>query len=299
MQYDTQQLLFSQSPPIISRGDSTPVPEEFYEAGYSIIKNIGSPEQAISTLSSVIGNLDPNRLPLYGRFASQIQLAKADVIPVCDDVVATSFQALHFDMGQPIISEEPQTMYLITGLYLDKNAAPVTAKTRIISLKGLFSDQAQWGKPEEIEDRLIKYVNSYGDGWADINTRRLACFARVLDAVNGTTDVASFKDRTMGQWFINDKNVTAEECLRIERDFYFKHGIELRPIERHINLQPGQLLFFDNTRVIHGRFGQRKAKEVYQLMFGVEHAMPDDIDAFRRNLIQLLTENASTIRAHN
>ena len=289
MKYDTQTLLFKETPFITKTRSQVAMPDQFYSKGYAVLSGIKNPEHAADLLSNLIAGIDADRLPLYGRFASRIQLAKADQIPVCDDVVETSFQALHLDMGQPLISEHPQTMYLITGLYLDPNAEPVSAKTRIISLQGIFADENKWGAASEIEQRLVNYVKAYGDGWADINTHRLACFARVLDAVGGTTDVAGFKDKTMGQWFINDKSVGAEECLKVERDFYSKHGIELAPIEQHIQLQPGQLLFFDNTRVAHGRFGQRKAKEVYQFMFGVENADPSDIDTFRSAFVELLS----------
>lgn len=286
--FNEQKLLFGESNKIqISQKQGTLIPENFYQNGYGILDRIRDPQEAYTTLEKFISQINVQKLPLFSRFADKIQLAKADLIPVCDDVVESSFQVLHLDMGQPIISNIPQTMYLLTGLYapIDKQAG--TAKTRILPLKGFFND-TKWGSSSEIEQKLIDYVESYGDGWADVNTKRLSCFARVLDAVGGTTDVATYRDKTVGQWFQSDKKLDAEESLRNEQRFYAQKGIDLNVLEKHIQIKPGQLLFFDNTRVTHGRLGKRKAKEVYQFLFGVRDATVADITAFRKFFVREL-----------
>src|SRR5579871_5385848 len=115
--FNEQRLLFEESRKIVSSTTNEKVPEKFYTQGYAIIENIATPQDAYAILESLISSIDKQKVSLFSHFASRVQLAKADLIPVCDDVVESSFQVLHLDMGQPIISKKPQTMYLITGLY--------------------------------------------------------------------------------------------------------------------------------------------------------------------------------------
>ncbi len=287
--FNEQKLLFGESEFIRHSTEKNIVlPENFYSNGYTLIDGITSPQKAYESLETFIASIALHRLPLFSHFASTLQLAKADLIPVCDDVVESSFQVLHLDMGQPIISKKPQTMYLITGLYAPIDKQGGTAKTRIVSLKGLFADP-KWGTSQDIERKLIRYVTKYGDGWGDVNTKRLSCFARVLDSVSGTTDVATFRDKTVGQWFQNEKRLDAQESMRNEYHFYKEKGIDLISLERHIQLQPGQVLIFDNTRVVHGRVGKRDAKEVYQFLFGIKNATQKDIQRFRKHFVAELT----------
>src|SRR5258708_25980395 len=175
------------------------VPEEFYSKGYVYLKNIPNVQRAQDVLEELIFNIDATKLPIYKLFLPQIQLVKREQIPICNDSVETSFQALHFDMGQPIFSTEPQNMYLITGLYIPAESKPKTARTRVISLKGLFAGV----DPKELEKKIIDYVREYGDGWfypSKVNTYRISCFARILDALSGTTELADYIDKTMAQW---------------------------------------------------------------------------------------------------
>src|SRR5262245_41390635 len=105
--YNSQQLLFNRTRPA---RDAQPaeVPEEFYERGWTVMSGIADHEHAVSTQESVIGSMDADRLPLHARFADRLQLGKADLIPVCEDVVATSYQVLHFDMGLPLVEGPDQ-----------------------------------------------------------------------------------------------------------------------------------------------------------------------------------------------
>ena len=264
----------------------------FYKHGYTIINNVSDINEAKEITQKLISSIDTKKLPLWSRFLSNIKLLKCDEIPVCEDVVESSYQVLHLDMGQPIISREPQDMYLITGLYLDKIRKPVTARTRVMSLKGLFKNK-KWGGKELIEKRIIRYAKKYGDGWFNpekINTKRLACFARIVDAVADTEELKDDFNKTMGQWFRDEERLGVDESMKNEYKFYQKRGISLGKLEKHIQLKPGQLLIFDNTRVIHGRAGKRVEKEVWQMMFGVRKVSSHNITAFRKFLVNLLTE---------
>src|SRR5579862_8971118 len=107
--FNEQKLLFDDSNNIkLAKNRNFALPESFYQNGYGIVEKVKDPQEAYATLEQVISHINAQRLPLFSHFASHIQLAKADLIPVCDDVVESSFQVLHLDMGQPIISKKPQ-----------------------------------------------------------------------------------------------------------------------------------------------------------------------------------------------
>src|SRR5579884_1882890 len=113
-----QRLLFDETPPIRPADPTAwPLPEGFYRDGFALLSGIRSADKARDTLDRFVAHADPARLPLFGRFAGRVQLAKVDRIPVCHDIVPRGFQALHFDMGQPVVSDSTQTMYLLLGLY--------------------------------------------------------------------------------------------------------------------------------------------------------------------------------------
>ncbi len=264
------------------------LPEEFYSKGYAYLEDIPNFQKAQEVLEESIFNIDTTKLPIYKLFLPQIQLVKRDQIPICNDSVETSFQALHFDMGQPIFSTEPQNMYLITGLYIPAESKPKTARTRVISLKGLFAGV----DPKELEKKIIDYVREYGDGWfypSKVNTYRISCFARILDALSGTTELADYIDKTMAQWFQDSKNKDGMRSMDREKHFYLKRGVDLDKIEEDIVIKPGALLIVDNMRTAHGRIGKRDAKETWQFMYGVNEVSPKDIDSFRKSLIKNLT----------
>ena len=277
------------------------VPINFYSKGYVVIDDISDIESAQNIVEQLIAHIDTKKLPLWRRFRSKIQLAKIDEIPVCTDVVEGSYQVLHLDMGQPIISNIPQDMYLITALYREKAKSQTTAKTRIMNLLGFFK-HSRWGNKKQIEKRLINYAQKYGDGWSypeKFNTQRLACFARVVDAVADTTDLSQDIDKTMGQWFRDKERLDVDESMKNEYEFYARKGINLGDYETFIQLKPGQVLLFDNTRVAHGRAGKRNAKEVWQIMYGVHNATPEDIDRFRKHFVHLLKDELALVDSNN
>lgn len=282
--YNTQRLLFDQTEKILSRPKADgSVPDSFYTHAYALLEDIEDVDAARSQIENLIAGIDVKKIPLYKRFANTIQLAKADIIPICMDSVETSFQALHFDMGQPFISAEAQTMYLLIGLYFPQGTMPGTAKTRVLTLRGLVADK-HLGSAPQIEEKILRYVQEYGDGWDDINTHRISCFARIVDALSETTDLNKYRDKTMAEWFADAKNSDGFARLQNEYAFYKKRGIDLEKKEVQITLEPGQLLVIDNMRAVHGRIGKRREQEVYQLMYGVHHASVADIDAFRKEL---------------
>jgi hypothetical protein len=283
--FDTQTLLFGKLTHPKSRANLI-VPEHYYKHGWTVLDNISTELDAVEISKDFISKIDPDRLPLQKLFQYRIDLAKADHIPVCDDIITTSFQVLHFDMGHPFIESSDQLLITHVGIYLPLNTAhKVTAKTRLLELDNLLKGVSA---DKQIEAKILKYVKSYGDGWGETNTQRLACFARFLDALKASPEFQNERDKTVGQWFHNEEKTDEATAHQNEIDYYSKHGIDLSKQEKQIALRPGQLLIVDNSRVVHGRIGKRKAKELFNFMFGLPSASPNDIKALRKYICSLI-----------
>jgi hypothetical protein len=208
---------------------------------------------------------------------------------VCDDVVASSFQILHFDMGHPFLESDGQLFVSHVGIYLPKTTShKITARTRLVELEGLLKNRHL--PPQETEKKVIAYVKAHGDGWTDHNTYRLACFARFIDALNSRYELEDQTDKTVGQWFQNDDKLDETGAHEKETAFYAKHGVELDKLEHQIALKPGQLLILDNTRVVHGRIGKRRTKELFNFMWGIQAVTPEDITALRQYICRLTAD---------
>lgn len=285
--FNNQRLLFDTTRPICE-ASATAVPEHYYQRGWAVLDEVINDEfEAIQRQEDFINSLDSAKLPLHTRFYNRIQLAKADQIPVCDDIVATSFQVLHFDMGHPFLEGEGQLFVSHVGIYLPKTTRhEVTARTRLVELNGLLKPTGLSAK--EIEQKLVAYVREYGDGWTGHNTYRIACFIRFLDALSTKPELQDHIDKTVGQWFENENKLEETSAHEKEIGFYAKHSIDLSNTEHQIALKPGQLLILDNTRVIHGRIGKRRTKELFNFMWGVEAIRPEDIAALRQYICRIL-----------
>jgi hypothetical protein len=285
--FNNQRLLFDTTRPTRKAGAAS-VPEHYYKHGWIVLDKVIENEfEAIQRQEDFINSIDDSKLPTHQRFHDRIQLAKADQIPVCDDIVATSFQVLHFDMGHPLLESEGQLFVSHVGIYLPKTTNhEVTARTRLVELEGLLKHFDI--SPEEIEQKVIAYVREYGDGWIGHNTYRLACFIRFLDAQSSRPELQDQIDKTVGQWFENENKLDEASAHDEEVAFYASHGIDLSKLEHQIELKPGQLLILDNTRVVHGRIGKRRTKELFNFMWGVEAILPDDITALRQYICRIL-----------
>lgn len=285
--FNNQRLLFDTTRPI-HEADTTNVPEHYYNHGWAVLDELVADEfEAIQRQEDFINSIDGAKLPLHKRFQDRIQLAKADQIPVCDDIVATSFQVLHFDMGHPFLESKGQLFVSHVGIYLPKTTShKVTARTRLVELDGLLKHLSL--PPEEIKQRLIAYVREYGDGWTGHNTYRLACFIRFLDALSAEPELQDQIDKTVGQWFENESKTDEASAHDKEVTFYAKHGINLSKLEHQIALKPGQLLILDNTRVVHGRIGKRRTKELFNFMWGIEKIKLEDITELRQHICRAL-----------
>jgi hypothetical protein len=284
--YNSQRLLFDQTRHACE-ADPIDVPEDFYERGWTIVDGVADHEHAVAMQERLIAGIDPTRVPLHDRFADRVQLGKADLIPVCDDVIATSYQVLHFDMGLPFAEGLDQLLVSHVGIYLPADIEhEVTARTRLLELDGALAETGLGAA--EIEARVVEYARRHGDGWEDHNTLRLACFVRLVDALAAAPEVTEKIDKTVGQWFVEGERLDSTRAHAQEAEFYARHGLGVTAREHEVALEPGQLLFVDNTRVVHGRVGERRAREVFNFMFGVPSIGDADVVALRHEVCALM-----------
>lgn len=288
--YNSQRLLFDQTRRACE-ADPIEVPEDFYEHGWTIVDGISDHEQAVSIQERLIAGIDPERVPLHDLFAERVQLGKADLIPVCEDVVATSYQVLHFDMGLPFAAGLDQLLVSHVGIYLPSDTEhEVTARTRLLELDGILAETGL--DVAAIEARVTEYALRHGDGWEDHNTLRLACFVRLIDALAAEPELTEKIDKTVGQWFVDGQRLDSTTAHAQEVDFCARHGLTVTAREHEVALDPGQLLFVDNTRVVHGRVGERRAREIFNFMFGVPSIGDADVAQLRRGVCELMAGHA-------
>lgn len=286
----TNTLLFDVSPKVkeYSIDYSYKVPSSFYEHGYSLLGRFEDFRQVHDMLYTFIHALDLEQTVFSPDAKERMQLAKLDAIPQCHEIVSTGFQALHYDMGQPLLDEQPQTLYTIGALYRPLGERNQNAKTRVVSLPKLFS-QKSFGNYSQVESMLLEYARRFGDGWTQPephNTHRLACLARYIDALAGQNALCEAQDEMIGQCFTYDTEAAGTKGHGEEVAFFDNAGLDLLAAEVQYEIKPGQLLIYDNMRTAHGRIGKREPQELINFLFGIKHATFEDIERFRDWFIQ-------------
>jgi hypothetical protein len=286
--YNTQRLLFDETR-LACEAQPIEPPVEFYERGWTVLDGIVDRDHAVALQEGLIAGIDPSRVSAQELFSDRIQLGKADLIPVCDDVIATSYQVLHFDMGLPLAEGVSQLLVTHVGIYLPPDTRDaVTARTRLVELSGILAERTLTA--DAVEAQILEYARRHGDGWSDHNTHRLACFVRIIDALATSPELSEKIDKTVGQWFMDGTRLDPNDAHAEESAYYARHGICVADREHQVRLEPGQLLFIDNTRVVHGRIGHRRAKEIFNFMFGVPSIDDLDIAAVRHELSRLMSD---------
>jgi hypothetical protein len=283
-----QSLLFDESPRIANVHAPSAESRAFDERGFVLVKNVGDLDEACAAIERLIGSIEAARVPPHTAYRGSMQLAKVDLIPVCDDILPRTFQALHFDMGQPLVPDWSQSLYLVLALFRPPDSQPSIAETRVVHLPRLLA-QRKFGARSIVQERLIDYVRRFGDGWVEpqaVNTHRLACLARFLDAVTGRHELTGCIDYTTGQWF-SENGCDGEAA---EAEYYRTCGLDIRSAEERIRIGPGELLIVDNIRCAHGRVGPRTPREIYQLLYGVKSASGSMIEAGRDWIVGQLSE---------
>ncbi|HYE67087.1 MAG TPA: hypothetical protein VEA58_00665 [Anaerovoracaceae bacterium] len=256
----------------------------FQKDGYVLIPGICSPEQALITSYRIIKSLENGKV-FYSDYVNTVQLSKADQIPVCESFIGTGFQALHFDYGLPLLEMEDGeqgAFDMVVALYYPYESGELSkAQTRVVSLQEI--PKLKGISKESTDARIQNYVKRFGDGWTfpeRYNSRRLSIFARVIDACLATGKFSEKIEEHSQNFFMPsaalDESELAKQQIAEETEYFASAGIDLKKIEKSFCLQPGQLLLIDNTRCVHGRIGNRKAKEVWQFLFGFKE-MPIDL----------------------
>lgn len=288
----SQELLFDQAPFTIKpKSSDFCIPESFYARGYSLHARFESLLEAHNFLYDFVAHINPASTAFAKDAVSRMQLAKLDLIPLCHEITSTGFQALHWDMGQPFENDQPQTMYTIGALYRPLGERNPNAKTRLVNIEHLCN-QTNFGGQTVVSDKLHHYVQRYGDGWVEPsphNTKRLACFARVLDAMQEPHQLCDEKESMIGQCFSYDNKHDGAFGFQQEADFFARYGVNLNAIEEQIEIRPGQMLIYDNLRIVHGRIGERKPKELFNFLFGIKKSTDQDINAFTKWLCSTMS----------
>lgn len=287
MRLDTQQLLFEESSPVRSFTSQVSVPPEFYDQGWTLLRGVDNIDSALEAASAILGSLDESRLAFCADLLPRLQLAKADRLPCREPDIQESFQALHFDMGLPLAPRDQQIGYLFAMLYFPVNGDPGRAETRIVNVDRLLR-QRKFHTPAECDARLRDYAERFGDGWTKPRrhiTGRLGCFARVVDAMLDQHELVSFFDLATWEWFREGSgSQDGREELAAEMAWWARHGYRLEEAETRIQLQPGDLLLFNNMSCAHGRIGTRRPEELWQVMWGVPHVGAGEISLIRSHI---------------
>jgi hypothetical protein len=184
------------------------------------------------------------------------------VVPPLDAGESRDFQTLHFDFGLPLDPKIEQDVARYTALYVPADVAGVRAITRLVPLVALLS-QRSWPPAEELVDRLISYGRTHGS-WDDDRGYVEGSLARLVE---GAT---AWRSPFLPSVKIQPGFLCGLEfdSLSAELAFFERHGLRIDDVEISVELQPGELLVFDNLAMAHGRRGARGPGELRQRMFG-------------------------------
>jgi hypothetical protein len=172
------------------------------------------------------------------------------------------FQTLHFDFGLRLDPKIEQEVARYTALYIPAHLTGVQAMTRLVPLVALLG-QRSWPPPDELLARLTSYGRTHG-AWDDERGYVEGSLARIIEGATAwrlpfLPSVKTELDFLCGLEF---------DSLFAELAFFARHGLRIDDVEISVDLQPGELLVFDNLALAHGRRGARKPGELRQRMFG-------------------------------
>lgn len=183
------------------------------------------------------------------------------VLPPIGGERTRAFQTLHFDFRLPVDPKLEQDVALYTALHVPSEVGTVSAVTRLVPLTRLLS-QRSWPSSAELLDGLIAYGRTHG-AWDDAQGYTEGSLARVIEgAAASSPQLPSVK---ADHGFLCGLEF---DSLRSEVAFFARHGLRISDIEVEVDLQPGELLVFDNLALAHGRRGTREPGELRQRVYG-------------------------------
>lgn len=183
------------------------------------------------------------------------------VLPPIDGQPTRGFQTLHFDFGLPLDPKLEQDVARYTALYIPSDVGSVSAVTRLVPLARLLSQRA-WPPFAELLGGLIAYGRTHG-AWDDARGYVEGSLARVVEGAAASSPRLPSVKADPG--FLCG---TEFDSLRSEVAFFEQHGLRVREVEVEVDLQPGDLLVFDNLALAHGRRGSRRPGELRQRVYG-------------------------------
>jgi Taurine catabolism dioxygenase TauD, TfdA family len=183
------------------------------------------------------------------------------VVPPINGRQTREFQTLHFDFGLPLDPKLDQDIARYTALYIPRGVRSVSAVTRLVPLTGLLS-QRTWPPFAELLGGLIAYGRTHG-AWDDARGYVEGSLARVVEGAAASSPCLPSVKSDPG--FLCG---TEFDSLRSEVAFFEQHGLRVKEAEVELDLQPGELLVFDNLAVAHGRRGTREPGELRQRVYG-------------------------------
>jgi hypothetical protein len=199
------------------------------------------------------------------------------VIPPLDGRESRDFQTLHFDFGLPLDPKVEQEVARYSALYIPLEIPSVQAVTRLVPLVALLGQRC-WPPPGELVERLTSYGRTHG-AWDDDRGYVEGSLARVVEAA-AADRLPLLPSVKVEPGFLCGLEF---DSLSAELEFFRRHGLRLHDVEIAVDLQPGELLVFDNLAVAHGRRGTRQPGELRQRFFGhrlppaAQRALRDDV----------------------
>lgn len=244
--------------------------DQLRNRGWALFQRVSTIEAATKVIAVAMEALEPEYwLTTCAKMSATITAPRR--IPTCPELRGLEYQALHFDMGAPIVAVS-DTSYtcLFAALFHPGDVDPGAAETRIVQMSRLLERTSF----DDTHDRLVRYAKDYGDGWSEpspARTGRLSCLARLIDAASDQRQLIDFYDMPTWDWFCKGRY---DRGLASETQYFREHGLDLESVEERVRLRRGDLLIVDNIRCAHGRIGPRPLDAIYHVMVGLDQTTP-------------------------